>query len=254
MRRLSASRSALGQATFNIWARRSTAMPFVLDRKTCWLILVDLSLDAPRRYFPAMALGRTQDISISQQLQSKLKSCESPFTSDAGSEEVIQFAFQAAHGYGDDYVKHLNDWASLIYPNHLLFHDQIFRWRLITMRGGHDGRRDVYRPPPVIVQIRTLLSTFPAISANQIQPVSEWDHQYANDRADDGISPFEWVEAAISTYRFLYAWEVATRGAPTPEQLDQIYHWGVAEAALLQFPNSMIDHPRFIHLPASLQQ
>jgi hypothetical protein len=222
-----------------------------LSLRAWWLIFLDLSVDAVHPHFPAMGLARADDVAFAHELRALLEKRRAPFTSDEGIDEFVERVFELARSRGVDYENRLREWGSYIYPNHSALHTQIFRWRLVVARGGADGARDLRPAPQIIVRLRRIRQTFRPVQASDIHPVSAWDRWYCAERAEEGISCFEWVEAAVGNYRFLYAWEAATRGTRDPNRMREIYVWARGEAVALRLTQPP---ERCLHLPESLQR
>jgi hypothetical protein len=121
------------------------------------------------------------------------------------------------------------------------------------MRGAM-RTKDAPPAPPFVQETRRILSGFAPFLASELQPSSEWDLLYCVERDDEGISPFEWVEAAVRNYRFLHAWNLSAKDPIPRDELDRIYNWAVGEAGLLRMPPGSLERPeKVLTLPASLR-
>jgi len=225
----------------------------MLDPHVWYLIFYDLSVDAIHRCLPMMGLNLPEDPVFAKTLQPVLQKYHKIPVDERGETEFVDTVFKMAERYGQSYPLRLTDWGKFIYPTETTRQQQIFRWRAVVMRGVMRPKDSP--PPPLIVQhTRTTLSRFVPFSASELQPSSEWDLLYCVERDDEGISPFEWVEAAVRNYRFLYAWNLSAKDPIPRDELDRIYNWAVGEAALLRMPPGSLERPeKVLTLPASLR-
>ena len=222
-----------------------------LNAHAWYLIFWDLSLDTVHSSLGLMGLDRPEDIGFTKSLAPVLdRYAEMPDDVRNEAAAVTQI-LQLAQQYGAEYPARLVDWSQLIYPNDSGRQQQVFRWRAAVMRGAMQPGNGA---PRIVEETRALLRTFVPVIATSIKPASDRDNLYCLDKGDEGISPFEWVEAAVRTYRFLYTWNsVVDRGCTTVE-LDQVYSWALREADLLRFPRGGLDRPEeALILPASLK-
>jgi hypothetical protein len=199
-----------------------------------------------------MGLRRPDDVAFSSGLRALLQTYEKQFVSEIGVTRFVSAVFESAMKYGDAYPGRVRDWGISIYPNNTPLQQGIFDWQLLIARGGKYGERDVGTAPVSIRRVREILSSFQPIKASQIQPASEWDRQYCAERESEAISPFEWVESAVRTYRFQSAWDVVKNDL-SPEQMKETYEWALREADLLRIPRQRIFRPEeCLGLPGSL--
>src|SRR5271155_2257266 len=217
-----------------------------------YLIFYDLSVDAVHRYLTSMGLNQPDDPAFAKSLQPVLQRYHRIPADERDENKFVDTVLKMAEQYSQGYPLRLTDWGEFIYPSQTLRQQQIFRWRAVVMRGA---MRPKDAPPPLIVQhTRTTLSRFAPFLASEIQPSSEWDLLYCVERDDEGISPFEWVEAAVRNYRFLYAWNLSAKDPIPRDELDRIYNWAVGEATLLRMPPGSLERPeKVLTLPASLR-
>jgi hypothetical protein len=228
-------------------------MPEELNSHAWYLIFYDLSLDAIRPFLPAMGLDRPEDLAFTQSLQPVVQRYQGIPADQRNDDQTVAAIFQSAKQYSQEYPDRLSDWGHFIYPNQTSRQQQIFRWRSIVMRGARRPAAGIPAAPQIVQNVRTILQRFTPIVATALKPASHWDQLYGLEREDEGISPFEWVEAAVRNYRFLYAWNVATKESGAGE-LDQVHAWALHEAELLRIPKEAVGRPETILiLPASLR-
>jgi hypothetical protein len=225
--------------------------PVELNSHRLYLIFLDLSLDAIRRYLGSMGLGRAEDAKFTAGLASLLEPYERLPDNQRNEAEAVSGILQLAQQSGGDYRTRIMDWCRLIYPINSPRQQQIFHWRNAVMRGA---RQQGQNAPRLVEETRAVLRKFAPVIATDIQPATERDKLYSVAPEEQGISPFEWVEGAVRTYRFLYAWNLAVGQPYTAGEMDEVYRWALHEAELLRFPKGGLARPEDqLTLPASLR-
>jgi hypothetical protein len=218
-------------------------MPPELTPRVWKTIFMDLSPDAIHPCLPAMGLRRADDVRFAKGLQAIIPAHQAGFAWDEGVERFVDAVFLSARQFGEGYPERLRDWGIFIYPNGSHLQGQLHRWQLIIRRGGLDGARDDGPAPESVRDLRGLLAAYTPLKASALKPLSEWDRRYFEEREEElGFSPFEWVETAARNFRFLSAWNAVSHGPHAPK-MDEVYAWGVREAAMLRMPGEMIDPP-----------
>lgn len=227
--------------------------PGQLNAHDWYLIILDLSLDAVRPNLAAMGLNRPEDIAFTETLQPLLEPFQRKPVDERDESGFVADVFRVAQAYGTNYSRRISDWGQWIYPSLTPHQQQIFRWRSVVMRGAARPEEGPLKTPRRVQEIRDLLRGFQPILATELTAASEWDRIYCAEREELGFSPFEWLETAVRNYRFLFAWSATKKSSPSFEDSEQLYRWGLQEAALLHFPKDGLAEPEpLLTLPESL--
>ena len=233
-----------------------TTTPFEIEIYRWGTTFATLSLDVAAPYVPQMGLqlpagdlfrpGLRRIIEEFRQRQTQGEDVENLF-----SPAAFDWAVQV---FGRAFATHLYAWGQNVFQTGE-GGQNVFLWNNIVRRGGLDGAKDRSLPPPFVALLRQNLASRAKEAVNYLTPTTAWDVElYQRQQYDRYRNPMELVQATISYYDFVSAWQ-ETSASGGISDLQAVKQWGVGEAVQLGIPLDALGNPGdWPPLPPSWQE